>query len=225
METWHFPSLAPLYPVIGQQMLSYRSSRLAAARAEARAAGIGGARFPLESGLLGRNVCAWLAGSQHEIHTTGNVAMAHRLHYRLTRNASWLASSWPVIEGCAQFWASRVTPTTTVPGGFTVLQVIGSDERAGIVDDDAYTNALAAETLRFACWVAEQIGTSAGANWSRIAAGIVLPVVDGVYSGGPIHLENRQYKAGQQIEQSDVVLLQYPLDIPMDPNLKINDLT
>jgi trehalose/maltose hydrolase-like predicted phosphorylase len=225
METWHFPPLAPLYPDLGQRMLSYRSSRLAAARADAQAAGVAGAMFPLESGLLGRNVCAWLVGSQHEIHTTGDVAMAHRLQYRLTRNASWLASSWPVIEGCAQFWASRVTPSTSVPGGFTVLQAIGTDERAGVVDDDAYTNAIAAETLRFASWVAGQVGAPPGANWSAIASGIVLPVVKGVYSDGPIHIENRQYKTGQQIEQSDVGLLQYPLDIPMNSTLKINDLT
>ena len=58
-------------------MLSYRSSRLAAAQTEAQEHGATGARFPLESGVTGANVCRGSAGSLHEIHTTGDVAMAH----------------------------------------------------------------------------------------------------------------------------------------------------
>jgi trehalose/maltose hydrolase-like predicted phosphorylase len=226
MEEWHYPALAPLYPDIGRQMMSYRSSRLAAAKAEAHAYGQAGARYPIESGLLGREVCRATSISKHELHTTGDVAMAHRLQYRVTKNNTWLAESWPVIEACAQFWASRVTACnrSTHPNNFTVLGVIGADERAGVVDDNAYTNALVTETLEYAGWVAGEVGAMPGSNWSQIAAGMLLPVVEGIYGGGAIHLENRQYKPGQMIEQSDVGLLQYPLlrDMPLD--LKANDL-
>jgi hypothetical protein len=227
MEEWHYPALAPLYPELGRQMMSYRSSRLKAAQAEAQAFGQVGARYPIESGLLGREVCRSAGIAEHELHTTGDVAMAHRLQYRVTRNSTWLAESWPVIESCAQFWAGRVTACnqSTHPNNFTVLSVIGSDERAGIVDDNAYTNALVAETLAYAAWVADQVGAAPSANWSRIAAGMLLPVVDGIFDGGPIHLENRQYKAGQMISQSDVGLLQYPLGQDMPQELKANDLT
>ena len=44
--------------------------------------------------------------------------------------------------------ASLVTFVTN----FIVLGVIGADERADIVDDDAYTNALVAETLKYEGW-------------------------------------------------------------------------
>ena len=227
MEEWHYPALAPLYPELGHRMMSYRSSRLASAKAEAKACGQAGARYPIESGVLGREVCGATSISQHELHTTGDVAMAHRLQYRVTRNGTWLRESWPVIEGCAQFWAGRTTACngSMHPGdNFTVLGVIGADERAGIVDDDAYTNALVAETLKYAGWVAGQVGAVPGANWSSIATGMLLPVVEGIYKGGEVHLENRQYKAGQMTEQSDVVLLQYPLLLDMPPELKANDL-
>jgi trehalose/maltose hydrolase-like predicted phosphorylase len=69
-----------------------------------------------------------------------------RLQYRMTRNDTWLRSSWPTIESCARFWAGKMTESQN-RGKFTVVSDIGPDERAGIVSDDVYTNALAGETL------------------------------------------------------------------------------
>ena len=86
-----------------------------------------------------------------------------------------------------------MTESTQKRGQFTVVSVIGSDERAGIVSDDAYTNALAGETLAYASWVATQLGKQPGGNWSQLAANIYLPVSTEVYPGGPVHLENREY--------------------------------
>lgn len=205
-------------------MLTYRSSRLAAARKEAQACGVAGARFPLESGATGENVCAWVVGSLHEIHTTGDVAMAHRLYYRMTRNDTWLRKSWPTIEGCAQFWASRMTESQNRSGQFTVLSDIGPDERAGVISDDAYTNALAGETLAFADWVAAKLGITPGQNWSQLAGNVYLPISLDLFPAGPIHAENREYRADQIIAQSDVGLLQYPLDLDFDQSIKHNDL-
>jgi hypothetical protein len=62
------------------------------------------------------------------------------------------------------------------------------------------------------------------ANWSTIASRPYLPVVDGIYDEGPVHLQDKQYKKGKIITQSAVGLLQYPLEVPMPTQLKINDL-
>ena len=223
-EEWHLPAIAPLYPELADKMLQYRSRRLGAAKIEARRAGAVGARFPLESGLTGANVCAWATGSQHEIHTTGDVAMAHRLFYRLTRNESWLREAWPVVEGCAQFWAGRMTASHNRSGQYTVLSDIGADEDAGLVNDDAYTNALAGQTLAFADRVATQLNKAPGSNWSQLAANVYLPTSTALSAGRPTHLENSAYRPRQIIEQSDVGLLQYPLDLNFSETEKRNDL-
>jgi hypothetical protein len=49
-------------------------------------------------------------------------------------------------------------------------------------------------------------------------------VVSGIYDEGPIHLQDKQYTKGKIITQSAVGLLQYPLEVDMAPQLKVNDL-
>ena len=52
--------------------------------------------------VSGSNVCGWSTGAMYEQHITGDVAMAFRQQYYLTRNASWLSkNAWPVIRGAA----------------------------------------------------------------------------------------------------------------------------
>ena len=62
------------------------------------------------------------------------------------------------------------------------------------------------------------------ANWSAIASSPYLPTVTGIYDGGPIHMQDKQYTKGKIITQSAVGLLQYPLEIAMPTQLKVNDL-
>ena len=71
--------------------------------------------------------------------------MGFRLQYYLTRNNTWLEEhAWPVIAATAKFWASRVTvEDSTNTGNYTVKRVVSPDENSGIVDDEAYTNAIA----------------------------------------------------------------------------------
>jgi trehalose/maltose hydrolase-like predicted phosphorylase len=58
--------------------------------------------------VTGFNVCGWQTGALYEQHITGDVAMAFRLQYYLTRDDDWLKThAWPVIQGAAEFWAGR----------------------------------------------------------------------------------------------------------------------
>eukprot|EP01050_Picozoa_sp_SAG11_P034797 SAG11_NODE_12447_length_703_cov_0.773179_1_plen_234_part_11 len=122
LATWQYPALAPLYPRLGASLLLYRERRLGAAKTFARATGHAGARFPWESGQSGLNVCGWSTGALYEqhitgdchpqkpllrelrqtyrlaylCHTAGDVAMAFRQQYYLTRDTKWLAAhGWP----------------------------------------------------------------------------------------------------------------------------------
>ena len=88
--------------------------------------------------MSGFNVCGWTTGALYEQHITGDVAMAFRQQFYLTRDVEWLANhGWPVIQGAAEFWASRfeLDPSS---GNYTVKNVTGPDESSGKVDDEAY---------------------------------------------------------------------------------------
>jgi hypothetical protein len=137
--------------------------------------------------------------------------------------AAIAAAARPVIQGAAAFWASRFE-LDPASGNYTVKNVTGPDESSGKVDDEAYTNAVAAASIAFAAECAPRVGAAVPANWSAIVAGVYLPVVGGVYDGGPIHDQDKQYTKGKIITQSAVGLLQYPLEVEMSTELKTNDL-
>ena len=102
-------------------------------QAFAQQTGHAGARFPWESAVSGFNVCGWSTGALFEQHITGDVAMAFRLQYYLTRNDTWLrAHAWSVIQGAAQFWAGRFE-LDAASGNYTVKNVTGPDESSGKV--------------------------------------------------------------------------------------------
>jgi hypothetical protein len=226
------------------------------------------------------------------VHITGDVAMAFRLLWRMSRNTTWLRSTaWPLIKASADFFASRVVPMLAplppLParwnasaciqqlvhkcnstGGqgadtcrsctkivrlqsgsncshedcrsfervvctpqhsqyFTITNVIPPDESAGLRNSSAYTNAIAAETMRVADYVHGILSlpnASLTANWSSIAQRMWIPSAK--IDGREVHLEYAGYTvAGQPfINQADVALMQYPLGLVMDKAIAENDL-
>jgi len=225
LETWQFPALLPFYPELGKSLLAYRERVLPAAKDRARQFGWAGALFPWESAVSGQNVCPWALGADFEQHITGDVAMAVRQQYYFTRDTDWLKNhGWPLLQAAAEFWASRVV-LDTASGNYTVKGVVAPDESAGKVDDEAYTNAVAASTLSFAIEAAAVVGAEAGSNWSTIASKPFLPLRDDLLSGFMIHSQDATYQKGQMITQSDVGLLQYPLEVSgIDDSVKRGDL-
>lgn len=224
-ETWMLPSLVALFPALAASLVEYRSTRLPAARARAAHHNLSGAMQPWESALLGFGVSSWVDADEHEIHISGDVPMAFRLYHRMSRNASWLRThGWPVARDSADFFCSRAV-RHNVSGNWTLLNVIMPDEGAGVRNGSAYTNAVAAETMRFAAAVAKTIGAGANPLWLAKASSMHLPVVE-LQKGLRVHPEFDGYttKVRPNINQADVALMQYPLGLPMDTDVAKNDL-
>jgi hypothetical protein len=97
---------------------------------------------------------------------------------------------------------------------WTINDVIPPDESAGLRNGSAYTNAIAAETMRLAAYVHGVLSlpnSSLTANWSSIAPRMWIPT--GMIDGKEIHLEYANYTVTGHpyINQADVALMQYPL--------------
>jgi trehalose/maltose hydrolase-like predicted phosphorylase len=210
-ELWMYPPLLILQPEIARSLLEYRYERLDAARQNAFAHGYDGAMFPWESADDGSEVTpVWALTGPFQHHITGCVAWAHWKYYQATGDKDWLLNrGWPVIAAAADFWASRVDRTG--PGAYDINNVIGANEWQENVDNNAFTNAIAITTLRYASEAASVLGLEANPDWKHVAENIpILKFPDGTTR------ENRTFD-GSEIKQADVNLLSYPIEIVTDP--------
>ncbi len=221
-ETWMFPSLLALHPTLADAMETYRFDRLGAAEQHAAATGHAGARFPWESALDGTEQIpppvSVNSEGLYEQHITADIALAQWQYYVATGDRQWLATQgWPVLSGAAGFWASRAVRGTG--GSYHISHVTGPDEENPNVTDEAFTNVGARTTLRDAVAAARVLGHPAPRSWSKIAAGLAVPVNARL----GVHPEYSGYR-GQLVKQADVTLLQYPWSLRMPSRVARNDI-
>jgi trehalose/maltose hydrolase-like predicted phosphorylase len=221
-ETWMYPSLLAQHPDLAAGMDAYRFQRLAEAQQHAAATGYAGARFPWESAYDGTEQIppptSVNSEGLYEQHITADIALAQWQYYLVSGNKTWLAQQgWPVLSGAAAFWASRAT--LGADGKYHIDGVTGPDEENPDVNDEVYTNVGAMRTLQDAVAAAQALGITPPANWSTIAAGLVVPVD----TAQNIHPEFSGY-GGQLVKQADVTLLQYPWGYAMPSKLALDDI-
>jgi len=217
-ETWMFPPLLVLHPGLARQMLDYRADRLEAARRRAYAHGYRGAMFPWESDDRGEESTPTFAlTGPLEHHITADVAIAAWQYYCVTRDREWLCrTGYPMMRECARFWCDRVTRNSD--GSYSIRNVVGADEYAIGVTDNAFTNGAVRRALENAAKAAEVCGERSDPRWAEIAAGLRIAQFPDSTTR-----EHADYD-GEQIKQADVNLLGYPLGIVADREALLRDL-
>ncbi len=207
-ELWMYPTLLALQPDMAKSCLDYRSDRLQKAKQKATIYGYKGAMFPWESDDTGEEATpTWALTGIFEQHITSDVAIAFWNYYSLTQDKSWLKREFIVLKETADFWVSRVVKNTD--GSYSILNVVGADEYAQHVDDNAFTNAAAIEAMRNTIKAATLLGEPIDPKWVDVSNNIVIHKKDGI-------TQNYKGYDGQTIKQGDVNLLAYPLHIITD---------
>lgn len=217
-DIWMFPALLVMRPELALPMINYRFNRLEAAKKNAALHGYKGAMYPWESAESGMEETPVNALSgPFEHHVTACVALAAWNYYCVTQDLTWLKQKgYPIIMAAADFWVSRVEMNED--GSCSILNVVGADEYAENVDDNAYTNAAAWKNLEVATQAARVLKLEPNPDWAKVASKMVLlQFEDGVTQ------EYKGYK-GQVIKQADVNLLTYPLGLITDKAQIIRDL-
>jgi protein-glucosylgalactosylhydroxylysine glucosidase len=217
-ELWMFPPLLLFNQDIAKSVLNYRSNRLGKAREKARNFGYKGAMFPWESDDTGEEATpVWALTGTFEQHITADVGIAFYNYYKVTQDKNWLRKTgYPMLKAVADFWVSRSTQNTD--GSFSINNVVGANEFAQNIDDNAFTNGSAITALQDAIKAAKILGLPLNDVWQKVADNIVIhKFKDGVTK------ENRTYN-GEIIKQADANLLSYPLQIVTDKNQIIKDL-
>ena len=218
-EIWMYPALLVLHPELARQMLDYRVYGLDAARRRAYVHGFRGAMFPWEGDDRGEEATPTFAlTGPLEHHITADIAIACWNYYCVTGDRSWLIrDGYPLMQETARFWCDRVSRNDD--GSYSIHNVIGANEYAAGVTDNAFTNGAARRALEYAAAAAEVCGERPDPRWKEIAAGLrILRFPDGVTR------EHATY-GGERIKQADVNLLGYPLGIVTERAALLRDLS
>ena len=218
-EIWMYPALLVLHPELAREMLDYRVDGLDAARRRAYVHGFRGAMFPWEGDDRGEEATPTFAlTGPLEHHITADIAIACWNYYCVTGDRSWLIrDGYPLMQETARFWCDRVSRNDD--GSYSIHNVIGANEYAAGVTDNAFTNGAARRALEYAAAAAEVCGERPDPRWKEIAAGLrILRFPDGVTR------EHATY-GGERIKQADVNLLGYPLGIVTERAALLRDLS
>lgn len=224
-ENWIFPSATVLRPFdVASTFMAYRAKRLEAARAKAGNNGYSGAMFPWESGLSGIELCTASTASNTNCllkqYVSGNVALAVRHYFYASRDIDFLKKYANLVEESARFFASRAKPSSAFPGAYEIARIATPDDASGVVTNSAYVNQIAKLTLEWFLEMGQYIYIYNDFEAHRIAKGLIIPFDE----EKQMHLAYEGYK-GQAISAADVVLLNYPLQAPMNNSIVKNDLT
>ena len=207
-ELWMYPTLLALQPEMAKSCLDYRSDRLQKAKQKAYIYGYKGAMYPWESDDTGEEATpTWALTGIFEQHITADVAIAFWNYYTYTQDKAWLKKEWQVFKETADFWVSRAVKNQD--GSFSILNVVGADEYAQHVDDNAFTNASAIEALQNTIKAAKILNEPIDPKWAEVSNKLIIHKENGI-------TQNYKGYQGQMIKQADVNLLAYPLHIITD---------
>ncbi len=204
-DTYMFPPLMALHPELAKPMVMFRCRTLEAAKANARKNGWKGAMYPWEAGPDGAETTPRFAAQNatSEIHVTGDVALAQWQYYLATGDRQWLAQyGYPVIRETADFWASRVA-YNQAKDRYEIPNVVSYVESMIGVDNDAYTNAVAAKNLELAVAAAKVLGETPNPEWDKIERKFDVPAGATLLVSYP--LERPVSKEAKQKELEDTL--------------------
>ncbi len=161
-EIFILPYFTFTQPEAARSLLTYRYLTLQGARDKARENGYTGAMYPWESAWLtdGEVTPLWGAADIEtgepmkiwtgiiEQHISADIAYAVWQYYEATGDAAFMAEmGYEIILDTARFWASRAT-WNEEKAQFEYLGVIGPDEYKEHVDNNAFTNYMAAWNMK-----------------------------------------------------------------------------
>jgi trehalose/maltose hydrolase-like predicted phosphorylase len=206
-ELWMYPPLLLLNQNIAKSTLNYRFNRLTQAKERAINYGFKGAMFPWESDETGEEATpTWALTGTFEHHITADIGIAFWNYYRVTKDLFWLKEKgYPMLSEIAKFWVSRSVKNKD--GSYSINNVIGANEFAPNVNDNAFTNGAAKTVLMFANDARKELGLEKNEEWNDVSDNLkILKFKEGITK------EHSQYN-GEIIKQVDVNLLAFPLEI------------
>ena len=154
-EIYLLPFLTYTSPRIARDLLMFRYRMLPQARARARQLGHRGAMFPWRT-INGEEASAYYAAGTAQYHINADIMYALRKYVLATGDEHflWNYGAEMLVE-TARLWRDLGFYSTTKGGKFCINSVTGPDEYNTVVNNNAFTNLMAQENLRYAAKTVE----------------------------------------------------------------------
>jgi len=150
MDVYVLPFFLYTHPHIARRLLEYRYRLLPYAQAHARELGYPGILYPWRT-IDGPECSAFFPAGTAQIHINAAVVYAFKKYRDVTGDEAFFrAIGLEIAALAARFYAHRASAMPRRGGAYGFFTVTGPDEYTALVDNNVYTNAMAAFTLEFA---------------------------------------------------------------------------
>jgi len=168
-EIYVLPFLTYTSPQIARNLLIFRYKMLRQARARARELGHRGAMFPWRT-ISGEEASAYYAAGTAQYHINADIMYALRRYVKATGDDLFL-QKWgaEMLVETARLWLDLGFYSDAKGGKFCINGVTGPDEYNAVVNNNAYTNLMARENLRYAAEVVESLRTAEPEAYNELA--------------------------------------------------------
>jgi len=242
-EIYVLPFLIYTSPHIARNLLAFRYRMLDKARARARELNMRGAMYPWRT-INGDETSAYYAAGTAQYHINADIAYALRKYINATGDEQFLldCGAEMLIE-TARLWLDLGFYSERKRGKFCINGVTGPDEYNTVVNNNAYTNLMARENLRYAAETVETIRNAHPEvfnrltqkttlalteieDWKHAAANMYVPYDErtGIYPQDDSFLDREPWEFAHTPEDHYPLLLHYhPLNIYRHQVIKQTD--
>jgi alpha,alpha-trehalose phosphorylase len=159
-EIYVLPFLAYTSPRIARNLLAFRYKMLPQARARAKELGHRGAMYPWRT-ISGAEASAYYAAGTAQYHINAAIMYALRKYVQATGDEIFLRKyGAEMLVETARLWLDLGFYSDAKGGRFCINGVTGPDEYNAVVNNNAYTNLMARENLRYAAEVVGSLRTA-----------------------------------------------------------------
>ncbi len=149
-EIYVMPYLVHTAPQVARSLLLFRYGMLDAARKRAREVGQRGALFPWRT-ISGEEASAYYAAGTAQYHINADIAFALALYAKVTGDRDFMHRyGVEMLVETARLWLDLGFFSEQHGGAFVINCVTGPDEYTTVVNNNLFTNLMAAENLQLA---------------------------------------------------------------------------
>jgi alpha,alpha-trehalose phosphorylase len=243
-EIYVLPFLIYTAPRIAKNLLRFRHGMLDKARARARELNQKGAMYPWRT-INGEEASAYYAAGTAQYHINADIMYALRKYVNATQDEDFLFDEGvEMLVETARLWNDLGFYSERRDGKFCIHGVTGPDEYNTVVDNNAYTNLMARENLRYAAATVESLSArrpdlftalahKTGLDkqeieeWKRAADRMYIPFDErvGLYAQDDSFLEQKRWDFEHTpLDRYPLLLFYHPLTIYRHQVIKQADL-
>lgn len=218
-EIYVLPFLAYTSPRIARNLLAFRYKMLPQARARAKQLGHRGALFPWRT-ISGEEASAYYAAGTAQYHINADIMYAVRKYVQATGDEQFLEEyGAEMLVETARLWLDLGFYSKRKQGKFCINAVTGPDEYNTVVNNNAYTNLMARENLRYAANTIEALRSTRPDSYAGLVERTALePAEPNAWAHAAESMYVPYDEALKIIPQDDSFLDREPWDLQNTPS-------